>query len=97
MYASKVLKLLKDFNCVFVLSQLLPFMSYNKLKSYHFMLLILVLVRRNGVVGRVSAFHPRGKVSITGAVRNVNFYPGTGCVSFVFCPVLSLTVALTFC
>ena len=28
-------------------------------------------------------------------LRNFHFYPWTGCMSFVFCPVLSLTVALT--
>ena len=40
-------------------------------------------IRRRGVVGRVSAFQPGGPGSIPGVVRNFNFCPGIGCVSFV--------------
>ena len=50
-----------------------------------------------GVVGRVPTFQPGYPGSITCAVRNVHFYPGTGCVSFVFSSVLSLAVALALC
>ena len=49
-----------------------------------------------GVVVGVTAFQLGGPCSIPGGVRNFKFYPGTGCVSFVFCPVLSPPVALTF-
>ena len=35
--------------------------------------------------------------SIPGGVRNFNFCPGIGCVSFEFCPVLSSAEALTLC
>ena len=42
-----------------------------------------MMVRRRGVVGRVSAFQPDGPGSIPGGVRNFNFYAGTRCVSFV--------------
>ena len=54
-------------------------------------------IRRRGVVGRVHAFQPGGPGSIPGAVRNFNFCPGIGCVSFVFYPVLSYDEALTLC
>ena len=40
-------------------------------------------IRRRGVVGRVPAFQPGGPGSIPGGVRNFNFCPGIGCVSFV--------------
>ena len=36
-----------------------------------------------GVVGRVASFQPGGPGSIYGGVRNFNFCPGIGCVSFV--------------
>ena len=55
-----------------------------------------ILVRRHGMVGRVAVIQ-------LGGIRNFYFYSGTGCVSFifcplsVFCPVLSPTVALTLC
>ena len=48
-----------------------------------------------GVIGRIPAFKPSGLSSIPGEVKNFNSDPETRCVSFVFCPVLSLTVALT--
>ena len=50
-----------------------------------------------GMVDRVPAFQSDISGSILSKVRNVNFYPGTVCVSFVFCTVLSLAMALTFC
>ena len=40
---------------------------------------------------------PGGPGSIPGGVRNFNSYPGIGCVSFVFCTVLSPAEALTLC
>ena len=46
---------------------------------------------------RVPAFQPGGPGSIPVGVRNLNSYPGIGCVSFVFCPVLSSAEALTLC
>ena len=51
-------------------------------------------VRRRGMVGRVPTFQPGGQGSRPGGIRNFNFYPGTGCVSFVCvsCPTLSLAV-----
>ena len=54
-------------------------------------------IRRRGVVGRVPAFQSGDPGSIPGGVRNFNFCPGIGCVSCVFCPVLSLAEALTLC
>ena len=42
-----------------------------------------MIIRRRGVVGRVSAFQPGCPGSIPGGVRNFNFCPGIGCVSFV--------------
>ena len=57
----------------------------------------LQLIRRRGVVGRLPAFQPGGPGSIPGGVRNFNYYPGIGCVSFVFFPVLSPAEALTLC
>ena len=36
------------------------------------------------MVGRVPAFQPGGPGSIPSGVRNFNFRPGIGCVSFVF-------------
>ena len=56
---------------------------------------LLIIIRRRGVVGRVPAFQPNGPGSIPGGVRNFNFCPGIGCVSFVFCTVLSPAEALT--
>ena len=41
------------------------------------------MISRRGVVGRVPAFQPGGPGSIPGGVRNFNFCPGIGCVSFV--------------
>ena len=38
------------------------------------------LIRRHGVVGRVSAFQLGGPGSIPYGVGNFNSYPGTGCV-----------------
>ena len=55
-----------------------------------------MLVSR-GVVGRVPAFQPGDPGSIPGGVRNFNFCSGIGCVSFVFCPVVSPAVALALC
>ena len=49
------------------------------------------------MVDRVPAFQPGGLGSIPGGEKNINFYPGTGCVFFVFCPMLPLPEALTFC
>ena len=40
-------------------------------------------IRRRGVVGRVPAFQTGGPGSIPGEVRNFNFCPGIGSVSFV--------------
>ena len=51
----------------------------------------MVYTRRRGVVGRVPAFQPGGPGSIPGGVRNFNFCPGIGCVSFVC--VLSCVVS----
>ena len=51
-------------------------------------------VHRRGVAGNVPAFQLCGPGSVPGGVKNFNFYPGTGCVSFVFCPELSLAVVL---
>ena len=42
-----------------------------------------IIIRRRGVVGRVPAFQPGGPGLIPGGVRNFNFCPGIGCVSFV--------------
>ena len=36
------------------------------------------------MVGRATAFQPGGPGSIPGGVKNFNFCPGIGCVSFVF-------------
>ena len=58
---------------------------------------VVTVICRRGVVGRVPAFQPSGPGSIPGEVRNVNVCPGIGCVSFVFCPVLSSVEALTLC
>ena len=55
----------------------------------------LSTVRRRGVVGGVPAFQTGGPGSIPGGVRNFYFYHVLGCMSFVFCPVLSLALALT--
>ena len=51
----------------------------------HFHLLQKDRVRHRGVTGRVPAFQlgRGGSGSIPGGVRNFNFYPGNGCVSFV--------------
>ena len=55
-------------------------------------------MRRRGVVGRVPAFQPGGSGSIPGGVRNFNFCPGIGYVSFVcVLSVLSPAEALTLC
>ena len=64
---------------------------------YYFILLYNFHIRRRGVVARVPAFQPGGPGSIPGGVRNFNFCPWIGCVSFVFCPVLSPAEALTLC
>ena len=63
----------------------------SKPNSYDFEIWILKLIRRRGVVGRVPAFQPGSPGSITGGVRNFNFCPGIGCLSFVC--VLSCTVS----
>ena len=52
-------------------------------------------VRCRGVVGKIPAFQPGGPGLIPDWVKNFNFYSGSGCVSFVFCPMLSPAVALT--
>ena len=58
----------------------------------------LLIIRRRGVVGRVPAFQLGGPGSIPDGVRNFNFCPGIGCVSFVcVCPVLSSAEALALC
>ena len=46
-------------------------------------------VHYHDMVGKVPAFQPSGQDSVPGKVRDFNLYPGIGCVSFVFCPVLS--------
>ena len=83
-----------------------PFISYHLMASkcrkkrlvvFHFYPREDVFHRRAGVVGGVPAFQHGGPGSIPGGVRNFNSYPGIGCVSFVFCPVLSPTEALTLC
>ena len=56
-----------------------------------------MIISRRGVVGRVPAFNPGGPGLIPGGVGYFNFYPETGYVSFVFCPVLSTAVALILC
>ena len=57
-----------------------------------------LIIRRRVVVGRVPVFQPGGPGSISGGVRNFNFCPEIGCVSFVcVCPVLPSAEALTFC
>ena len=57
-----------------------------------------LFVRLCGVVGRIPAFQLCAPGSIPGGVRDFNLYPGTGCVYFyLFCLVLSLAVALSFC
>ena len=43
----------------------------------------LYFVRHHGAVGRVPAFQPGDPDSILGGVRNINFFPGTGSMSFV--------------
>ena len=43
----------------------------------------LSYIRRRGVVGRVPTFQPAGPGLIPGGVRNFNFCPGIGCVSFI--------------
>ena len=53
--------------------------------------IVITRIHRRGMVGRVPAFHPGSQGSIPGGVRNFNFYPGTGCVSFVC--VLSYAVS----
>ena len=58
---------------------------------------IKLVIRRRDVVGRVPAFKPGGPGSIPGGMSNFNSYPGIGCVSFVFCPVLSSAEGLTLC
>ena len=55
-----------------------------------------IYMRRDGMVDRVPAFQPGCLGSIPGRVRDFNLYLGTGCVSFVFCPMWSLAVILTF-
>ena len=44
---------------------------------------LFIVIRRRDVVGRVPAFQPGGPGSIPGGVRNFNFCPGIGCVSFL--------------
>ena len=106
--------------CIILVSDLINYDYFgNKWWSIH----------RYGVVGRIPVLQPGGPGLIPDGLRNFNFYPGTGCVSFVcvlswqwlwhsaehrlqgdlpsciclilwsfvFCPVLSLAVALTFC
>ena len=53
--------------------------------------------RSLNVVDRVPAFQPGGPHFIPGEVRDSNLYPGTGCMPFVFCPVLSLEQARRPC
>ena len=43
-----------------------------------------IYVRRRGVIGRVPAFKPGGSCSFPGEVRNCNYYPGPGYVSFIY-------------
>ena len=43
---------------------------------------IVLSICRRGLIGRVPAFQPGGPDSIPGGVRNFNFCPGIGCVSF---------------
>ena len=52
---------------------------------------------RSDVMVIIPAVQPGGPGSIIDGVRQFNLYPGIWYVSFVFCPVLSLAVALTFC
>ena len=54
-------------------------------------------IRRRGMVGRVPVFQPVGPGSIPSGVGNFNFCPGIGCVSFVFCLMLSPAEVLTLC
>ena len=55
------------------------------------------MVHLCGIVGRVPVFQPGRLGLVPGRIKNFNLYPGTGCVSFVFCPVLFLAVAPTLC
>ena len=48
------------------------------------------MVRRTGMVGKVPVFQAVGPGLIHGGVRDFNFNPGTGCVSF---SVLSCVVS----
>ena len=57
-------------------------------------MVIVSLLCRIDVVSRIPAFQPCGLGLIPSGVRNFNFCPGTGCMSFGFCPVLPLVVAL---
>ena len=56
-------------------------------------------VRRRSVVAIIPALQPGRPGSIPGGNRIFNFYTGTECVNYLslFCPVLSLAVALMFC
>ena len=47
------------------------------------------------MIGRFSAFQFGGPGSIPGKVRDFKVHPGTGVCPHVFCPVLSLAVALS--
>ena len=81
------------------------FIAVRRLAIHYFLLLLLLLLllilllyivcyksfRRRGVGGRVHDFLPGGPGSILGGVRNFNFWPGIGCVSFVW--ILSCVVS----
>ena len=45
------------------------------------------VVRRSDVISRVLTFQRGGPETISGGVRDINLFPGIGCVSFVFCSV----------
>ena len=47
------------------------------------------LIRRCGVVGRISTFQPGDPGSIPGGITDFNLYPRTGCMSFVLSSVVS--------
>ena len=68
-----------------------------KMKYLTNVVIEILSIRRRGVVGRVPAFQLGDPGMIPGGFRNFNFCPGIGCVSFVFCPLLSPAEALALC
>ena len=73
------------------------FVSVNCPRETYFVDALRIVSNYRGMVGRVPIFQTDGPGSTPVEVRNFDFYPVTGCLSSVFCPVLSLAVVLTFC